>query len=275
MNTQIIRAIAQKDIKEILNNRLVLTPALVVPIIFVVIFPLLMVLIPQFDPSQTQKMFQDPQFLNFLAHMPLSMKQAVSGLSPMQMMIVFMAGYMFAPMFLMLPIMVASIFGADSFAGEKERKTLEALLYTPASDLELFLGKTLAALVPAVVLSWVSFIIYAIIVNAAGWPTMQRIWFPLLPWWPMMIWVVPAIATLALGLTVLISAKVNTFMEAYQIGGALVLLVIALMAGQATGLLTLGVGTAIAIGTVIWVVNLALVKIVTRAFSRSELMSRT
>lgn len=274
MNYHIIRAIAQKDIKEILNNRLVLTPALVVPLIFVVIFPLIMVLAPQFDPRETQKMLQDPQFLMFLSKMPPGIAQVIEGLSPLQTVIVFMAGYMFAPMFLILPIMVASIFGADSFAGEKERKTLEALLYTPATDQELFLGKTLSALIPAIAISWISFLIYTVIVNAASWPMFGRIWFPLIVWWPLMLWVVPAVATLALGLTVLISAKVNTFMEAYQIGGALVLIVVAMMAGQATGVLALGIGTAMLIGLVFWIADIALVKLVTKAFSRSQLMSR-
>jgi ABC-type Na+ efflux pump permease subunit len=41
--------------------------------------------------------------------------------------------------------MVSSVLAADSFAGEKERKTLEALLYTPTTDRELFTAKLLEA----------------------------------------------------------------------------------------------------------------------------------
>ena len=63
-------------------------------------------------------------------------------------MVVLMLGFLFAPMFLILPLMVASIIGADSIVGEKERKTLEALLYTPATDRELYLAKLLSAVVP-------------------------------------------------------------------------------------------------------------------------------
>ncbi|MCL4560205.1 MAG: ABC transporter permease subunit [Chloroflexi bacterium] len=51
--------------------------------------------------------------------------------------------------------MLSTIIGAVSFVGEKERKTLEALIYTPARDSELFLGKVLAGVVPSVALAWV------------------------------------------------------------------------------------------------------------------------
>ena len=33
-------------------------------------------------------------------------------------------GYLFAPMFLIMPLMLSSIIAAESFAGERERKTL-------------------------------------------------------------------------------------------------------------------------------------------------------
>ena len=48
--------------------------------------------------------------------------------------------------FLTLPLLVACTVAADSFAGERERKTLETLLATRLSDRAIFLGKVLAAL---------------------------------------------------------------------------------------------------------------------------------
>lgn len=48
--------------------------------------------------------------------------------------------------FLLMPLLVASTVAADSFAGERERKTLETLLATRLSDRAIFLGKVLAAL---------------------------------------------------------------------------------------------------------------------------------
>ena len=40
-------------------------------------------------------------------------------------------GYLLAPLFLIVPLMVSAVLAADAFAGEKERKTLESLLHLP------------------------------------------------------------------------------------------------------------------------------------------------
>ena len=40
-------------------------------------------------------------------------------------------GYLLAPLFLIVPLMVSAVLAADAFAGEKERKTLERLLHLP------------------------------------------------------------------------------------------------------------------------------------------------
>ncbi len=73
--------------------------------------------------------------------MPESMSRVLQGLDAAQIMIVTVLGYMFAPMFLIVPLMFSTTIAAESFAGEKERKTLEALLYQPISDKELFSGR--------------------------------------------------------------------------------------------------------------------------------------
>ena len=57
--------------------------------------------------------------------------------------------------------MASSVIASDSFAGEKERKTIEALLATPLSDSELFVGKVLVAFIPAVLVTFASFAVYS------------------------------------------------------------------------------------------------------------------
>jgi len=148
------------------------------------------------------------------------------------------------------------------------------LIYTPASDGELFLGKMLASVLPAVGLAWVSFLIYGIAVNAASWPVMGRIWFPTLTWLPLMLWLTPAIATLGMAFTVLISIRTKTFMEAYQMSASLVILVLGLVAGQISGILFLSIGTSLILGTVIWLVDAVLIWFGVRTFARASLLSR-
>jgi ABC-2 type transport system permease protein len=181
---------------------------------------------------------------------------------------------MLAPMLLMLPLMFSTVIGSEAFVGERERKTLEALLYAPASDLDLFLGKVLAAVLPAILITWLTSLVYAIVVNVASYPLFGEIWFPLAPWWPMIFWLAPALAVLGISVTVLISSRVRTFMEAYQMSATLVIFVLALIFGQISGVLVLGVGTVFIIGTLVWLVDAVLIYVSVSRFKRSSLVAK-
>jgi ABC-type Na+ efflux pump permease subunit len=185
-----------------------------------------------------------------------------------------MSTYLFAPLFLILPLMVSSVIAADSFAGEKERKTLEALLYTPTSDRELLLAKLLAAWMPAVAIALLSFGVYALLINLLSWPVMGRIFFPNTMWVVLVLWVAPATAAMGLGATVLVSGRVSTFQEAYQLGGFVVVPIVALMLSQVTGLLFLSVGLVIGLGLIFWCVALLLIWLGSRALRRDVLATR-
>src|SRR4030042_6106143 len=84
-----------------------------------------------------------------------------------QVLIYIMTLYFFAALFLTMPVMASSVIASDSFAGEKERKTIEALLATPISDGELFLGKVLVSFIPAMIVTIASFISYSIVVDVS------------------------------------------------------------------------------------------------------------
>ena len=64
------------------------------------------------------------------------------------------------------------------------------------------------------------------------------------------------------------------FMEAYQLTGSLVVLVLALVVGQATGVLYLGVGTVMIVGTLIWIVDGVLIYLSVHNFKRSSLIAK-
>jgi ABC-type Na+ efflux pump permease subunit len=273
MKTQRILAIAQKDLLEVRQNRYAWLPMIIVPILFVLVLPLAMILIPPRLQLSPQELASQSDLEFFLQNMPPSMAQALAGLDEFQSMVLIMLGYLFAPFFLIFPLMFSTVIAAESFAGERERKTMEALLYTPASDSELFLGKVLAALAPAIGISWGSFILYALVLNTAGYPLFGRIWFPLPSWWPLILWITPALALLGTAATVLISARVRTFMGAYQTSASLVVLVVALLIGQFSGVLYLSVGTGLLIGLVLWLVAGGLMTLAVRSFHRRTLLT--
>ena len=142
MNKRAIRAIVYKDLKVALQNKGVVLPIIILPLILFVIIPWVMVYassIADVTGSSASNMDE------ILVRMPAGLLSELSSYTQDQKLIVFTLVYMLAPMFLIMPFMVSSVLAADSFAGEKERKTLEALLYTPTTDRELFTAKLLGA----------------------------------------------------------------------------------------------------------------------------------
>jgi ABC-type Na+ efflux pump permease subunit len=273
MNWRSIWTIARKDLKEVRQNKIAWGPAIVIPLLFAIIMPTLFSWLPQFIPVEDmQRELGDVQDL--LKNLPPTMRAIFDGLKLEQMFVIYMTAFLLAPLFLIMPLIFSTVVGADSFVGERERKTMEALLYTPTSDMELFLGKVLAAVIPAIGLSWLTYLVYIVVVNVTSFGLFNRIWFPLPAWWPMMFWLTPAFALLGISATVMISSRVKTFMEAYQLSASLVVLVLMLVVGQLSGVMVLGSGTVMVVGTLIWIVDAVLIYLSVRNFKRSLLIAK-
>jgi uncharacterized membrane protein SpoIIM required for sporulation/ABC-type transport system involved in multi-copper enzyme maturation permease subunit len=60
------------------------------------------------------------------------------------------------------PISISLVIALETFVGEKERRSLEPLLSTPLSNSELYIGKTLAAMIPPLVSSYGGMAVYLI-----------------------------------------------------------------------------------------------------------------
>lgn len=274
MKIRNVLTIARKDWLEVRQNKAAWIPMLIVPVIFVVVLPLIFtLLIPSLNVSPTDVLNSDADITYFIERMPSQLSQYVDLQKPMESMIVVMLGIMFAPMFLIMPLMFASTIAAESFAEERERKTIEALLYTPASDADLFVGKLTAAAVPSIGITWASFLVYTLILNLVPYQYFQRFWFPLPTWWPLIFWITPALAILSIAVTVLISARVQNFQGTYQLSSSLVILVVALFAGQLSGVLYLSVGVELLMGLVLWAVAAFLVYLAVQTFNRESLIT--
>jgi ABC-2 type transport system permease protein len=93
-------------------------------------------------------------------------------------------------------------------------------------------------------------------------------------WVALALWVAPAVAGLGLGVTVLVSARAQTFQEAYQLGSMLVLPIILLVIGQVTGVLYLSSALVLLLGLGFWAINAALLWFGRRTFRRTQLATR-
>jgi len=70
--------------------------------------------------------------------------------------------------FMALPLFLAGGTAADSFAGERERHTLETLLATRLSDRDIFVGKVLATVAYCVGVTWVAALASLVTLNLAA-----------------------------------------------------------------------------------------------------------
>ena len=271
MNWRAVRAVVRKDLKVVLQNKGVSIPMIVVPMVILLALPALAAFAPALQ-SVPGTPFAGLD--NFVENMPAGLQAELDGLDEAQTMVVLILVYLLAPMYLILPLMVASVIAADSFAGEKERKTLEALLYTPTTDGELFLAKLLSAWLPALVVAWGGFILYSVVANLAAWSTMGRIFFPNLMWLILAVWVAPAVAGLGLGVTVLVSVRAQGFQEAYQLGAVVVVPILLLVIGQATGLMYFSTWLVVLLGLLFWVVDLLILWYGGRTFRRQQLAAQ-
>jgi len=271
MNTRAIVSIVRKDLKVAMQNKGVVLPMIILPLVLFVGFPWLMVY-GQTLADATGTTFSNVSQL--LERMPSGLLNELSKYTPDQQLTVFTLVYMLAPMFLIMPLMVSSVFAADSFAGEKERKTLEALLYTPTTDRELFTAKLMGAWVTAVVVAVLGFILYAVMVNAAAWQSIGYIFFPNWMWVALVFWVTPAVAGLGLVVMVFVSVRAQGFQDANQTGGLVVLPVLLLMVGQISGVMYFSLGVVLFVGLMIWLLDIVLLWFASKGFRRGELMTR-
>lgn len=262
----VIRAIITKDLLAVRRSKAVVIPMLAVPALLMIFLPL--------GVGLAARAAHNPDVGRILSSMPGDLARPILDLPEREQLIVLVNGYLLAPLFLIVPLMVSAVLAADAFAGEKERKTLESLLHLPIAERDLFLAKLLTAFIPALVVSWVGFVAFCVVANTVAWPVLHRVFVPTKLWLVMILWIGPAVATLGLAVMVRVSARARTSQEANQLGGAVILPLIFLSVGQSSGVLLVPVPVALAIGAVIWIVALWLVRGGARRFTRDQLAAR-
>jgi ABC-type Na+ efflux pump permease subunit len=258
-----IWALVAKDLTAIRRSKAVMIPMLGLPFFLMVIVPLGIGLAAR-GPKQ-------PDVTSLLRVAPHALTMPILRLPVQQRLVVLVNGYLLAPLFLIAPLMVASVLAADAFAGEKDRRTLEGLLHLPIDDRDLFYGKVIGALLPTVVVCWVGFGCFAVVANSVAWPVMHRVFVPTWRWMALIFWVTPAVAAFGLGAIVRVSARARSTPEANQMSAAVVLPLIFATWVQATGLLIAPLSWTLVIGLVLWLLALALLSRGARRFTRDRL----
>ena len=260
-----VRAIMRRDLAAVGRSKAVMLPMLLVPLLMLVLLPMSVAIAARGSSLDVTQ---------FLDLMPGRLAAPVNQAPEHERLIILVLGYLVAPLFLIVPLMVSAVLAGDAFAGEKERKTLETVLHLPVRDTDLYIGKLLVGFVPSVVVSWVGFVLFCVVSNAAAWPVMHRLFLPTKLWALMILWIAPAVAGIGSGIMVRVSVRVNNTQEAQQLGGAVVLPLVILAVGQTTALMLAGLWPTFVAGAVLWVIAIWLNVRGSRNFTRDAMAAR-
>lgn len=261
-----------KDWREIRRNWQIVLPIVVVPLMISVFLPVIVTVIPSIAATQGGSL---NGFETLIENLPNHIQQQLAGMTEQQVTIYILAIYFFAPFFLIIPLMASGVIAADSFAGEKERKTIEALLATPISDGELFLGKMLVSFIPSMIVTIISFAVYTTIFDVMAYGIFNGILLlPTIDWILLIFGLAPTVALASIGLTVMVSAKVKGVREAQQISVVLLIPVLALVFGQVAGAIIFGPMVILALTGLFVLIDFAVFRAGVKLFRREEILSK-
>jgi ABC-2 type transport system permease protein len=256
-----IKTIINKEWAEVFKNRLVLFSVIFLPLILTLL-PLLTVWGMTKFPDESGEPLP-----------PELVGEMCSGLTSNECTMIYMLS-IYTLMFMILPVMIPVTIAAYSIVGEKTTRSLEPLLATPITTIELLLGKALAAIIPAIVVSWLAYITYALI-TIAMLQSQAVVDFFQEPVWFMAIFIVgPLFTLLAVCMAILISSRVTDPRVAEQLSGLVILPVMLLVIGQSVGWLVISpeVIFLLAVGTA--VVDAILIVITVKSFQREVILTR-
>jgi ABC-2 type transport system permease protein len=274
MNRHVVKALVEKDLKSTFSSKKVWVPMVLVSLLLCGIMPVVFTVIGTqtelfSKESADLKQMVDSFIKGFPEH---KIKDTVMALPNMGLQFLFLfLSFMIAPFFLLVSIINSMVTASNSFAGEKERKTLESLLFAPISIKDLFLGKVLASFIPTMVITYLVYIIDILVLNLLTYSTFDELVLVSPTWLLLMLWVVPILVLFSILVNVLISAKVKTYQEAQQFAGLLVLPVIGLLVGQLTGLFFINPLILFLIGVALLIGNFILLKVMAKFNKRNAL----
>ena len=228
-------AIIKKDFRGVASNRRLFSALLIVPLALTIVLPSIFVIAIHFVPD-------DPDITKLLSLLPEAAQAESLELTLSGMVL----NYILPVFFLMIPIMATSIMAASAFVGEKERHTLETLLYCPLTLKQIFQAKVWASFLLSMLVSLISFMV----IEAELFFLMGRLLVPSVSWLVVMLLLSPAISLIAVTLIVRGSAKAQSVEESQQAAVFLIIPLILLIAGQFTGVLLMNVWILLGLGAV-------------------------
>lgn len=253
MNKHIVKAIAYKDMRAILADSRVWLGMLLLPVLFGMVFPAVVLIL-----ARTMEI-DSPDLLQMIDKLTQAAGPIFERLNTMDTtnhkLVYLFLNNLLVPIFLLIPVINATMIASNSFVGEKERHTLETLLYAPIDIPSLFAGKVLASFIPSYAAALASFLTCGILAHVIAGPMFDGWFFPSWNWVWLVFWVAPQITITVILISAFVSARVKTFQQAQSVSGMVVLPVILVSVGQAAGLVLLSPAMLAFGGTLLLVLN--------------------
>lgn len=257
-----IRTIINKEWSEVFKHRMVLFTITLMPAIFTIL-PLVVLYFTRSTSGNVGDM----------ADMPAQFSQVCGAISSQDCIQVYLINQ-FLLLYMILPLMIPITIAAYSIVGEKTTRSLEPLLATPITTIELLAGKILAAAIPAILATWGCFAIFLLLMPAAGaTPVVQN--HILGPTWLLAVGVIgPLMAVMAVILAVIVSSRVNDPRVAEQISAILIVPVLVIFFGQISGFILINLKLILITIIVLVLVDIGALFLGASLFQREKILTK-
>jgi ABC-2 type transport system permease protein len=173
----------------------------------------------------------------------------------------------------MIPMMLPVYIAAYTIIGEKQSNTLEPLLATPVSTWELLVAKTIAAVLPAIVVTWLSFGVLLLGLRWIAPPTVYQ-YAARSVWIVAMLLLGPLLAFLSVLTGVIVSSRINDPRGAQQVTGIFVLPIVGLSLIVLMGKVFVSVSMVLLAALITLAVDLGVLYFAVKVFRRETILTR-
>jgi uncharacterized membrane protein SpoIIM required for sporulation/ABC-type transport system involved in multi-copper enzyme maturation permease subunit len=235
---RLVLALAQREIRDTLRDWRMVIPMVVLTLLF-------------------------PALMSFVADMALNWVARYGAdivgdrLMPFLLMVV---GF--------FPISFSLVVALETFVGEKERNSLEPLLATPLSDAQLYLGKTLAAMIPPLLAAYLGITVYL-----AGLYLFEG-WLPSFRLLSLIVLLTTAEGLVMVSGAVVVSSQTTSVRAANLLASFIIIPVAFLMQGEALIMFWANYSVLWWILLFLMVVDAVLIRMGIHIFNREALLGR-
>jgi ABC-2 type transport system permease protein len=256
----IVAAVVTRDWQETLRNRLLLATILVPPVVLTIV-PLIVGGVTTGLPLPAA-----------VARQAIALRPDWASLTPGELTAALVI-QQFLVFFLMMPAYIPLSIASYSIIGEKTSRSLEAVLATPIRTIELLAGKAISALLPGVVVGWLTYVALIGLTAMLYSPGLVRVVTDD-SWLAGVFLLGPAVGLASVVAGVIVSARVSDPRTAQQIGGIIIVPLVGLAVIQASATVLFS-GPSYALGAlIVLVISFIGLWLGARLFGRETILTR-